>query len=73
MIDPSRELARRAAVGRLKQRFAVTKRTFSRGGTRTRVLAGDVYFDVSETQLSRLRAGSSPEELGLDPSDDQED
>ena len=73
MIDPKRELARRAAMGRLRNQVHVSKRSFSGGRVETRVIVANVYYDVSETELSWLQKGHSAEELGVEPSLDQED
>lgn len=73
MIDPRRELARREAMNRLRQRIAVTNSIFGPKGHRARVLVDDVYFDVSPGELASLKSGRTVEDLGLEASADQED
>lgn len=66
-IDVSRHLAARRAMGKLRERVVVTRETFGAAGHTARVLVEGEYYDVSDRDLRRLLAGSSPADLELYP------
>ena len=62
-----RQRAARSAVRRAVGRLFVSRVTHRAGGTSARVLFDGEYYDVNGFELTALKAGSTPAELGLYP------
>lgn len=67
----SRLAAQAAAVRAHKNRVIVSSRRFSAGQMRARILVGGEYYDVGERELAALKAGATPDDLWLEPAQDE--
>ena len=66
-IDVGRQLAARRAMDDLRKRVIVTRERFGDAGHTARVLVDGEYYDVTDRELTRLLAGSTPADLELYP------